>query len=553
MQAAWAADEGMEVDNDSGDMKPDEAPMAAGPEAGNSLPDFGSGIDRGAIDGNADSSNAGLSLPGGITDAPDEIPLSGNRSNRIHPMPHSTTTERDFVDIPSVPEPPQENSMDFDPKSYLQRQRARVYRIQELKDKIESRTIPSLSSVIDNEPEVGEAAMTVAHVSVETLERQQRQIEREQERAMEEERQKQEIRKRIIREKEEEAKKRMKQEKEKSLESIRKHEELRIMHDRARARGMRDALREATSQMEKELEQRGAKLRHYYSKVEDNPRRAHLLDSKWSLSAAFNSAPQPLQLRPDCLRAVGEKLPKGHYKIQATLLDRLGGDPLFWTGAAEERQHRMSACGPFRHKGRYLDVDLICGEPMHLLCPPANGIRPGLCCLFEVYEMQSRHGCEVDRVVAWGVLPLVTPRPTPAPHFPLVRGRLVVPLLRGECDRRLILYQTLENIYEDDLDNWLCNLYVTVRVLPRRLPHMDEITAHLTYTSKLLGVEPPEYLRPKSTFKKPEIWQDSDSEEDEEEAEREEGKPTPYARLPTAEGKGAKGKDGKGSKRGSAE
>ena len=35
--------------------------------------------------------------------------------------------------------------------------------------------------------------------------------------------------------------------------------------------------------------------------------------------AWLERAPQPLQLRPDCLRSVGDRLPKGHYKLQVSL------------------------------------------------------------------------------------------------------------------------------------------------------------------------------------------------------------------------------------------
>ncbi len=41
----------------------------------------------------------------------------------------------------------------------------------------------------------------------------------------------------------------------------------------------------------------------------------------------------------------------------------------------------------------------------------------------------------------------MTPRATP-PHFGLLRGRLVVPLLRGPCNRGLALYREVEATYE---------------------------------------------------------------------------------------------------------
>jgi hypothetical protein len=177
-----------------------------------------------------------------------------------------TLLEGQFSDISreNMEVPPELPS--FDTERYLQKQRARVYKIQTLKEKIESRSIPSYAEELESETAVDQSALTLAHVSVETLERQQRQIENEQAEAIREERRKQAIRHKLIREKEEDAKDAVHREAEKAAEvlvssflhvldaraelssiwqAVRRREEMRLLRDRARGRSMRDAMRQA--------------------------------------------------------------------------------------------------------------------------------------------------------------------------------------------------------------------------------------------------------------------------------------------------------------------
>ena len=46
-------------------------------------------------------------------------------------------------------------------------------------------------------------------------------------------------------------------------------------------------------------------------------------------------------------------------------------------------------------------------------------------------------------------------------------GKYKSPLLRGELDPRIEKHRKLEEIVNDDIDNWLCNLYFEVIKLPR--------------------------------------------------------------------------------------
>jgi len=46
--------------------------------------------------------------------------------------------------------------------------------------------------------------------------------------------------------------------------------------------------------------------------------------------------------------------------------------------------------------------------------------------------------------------------------FELVRGNFKVPLLKGEVDLTLSEHRDIEHTIHNDLDNWLCNLYVVL-------------------------------------------------------------------------------------------
>jgi hypothetical protein len=136
--------------------------------------------------------------------------------------PKETLSSDNFFDISAAAEePPLEDTLSFDADGYLQKQRARVYQIQTLKERIESRPIPSYAAELEAEAAEDQTALTLAHVSVETLEQQQRQLEQEQAHALQEERRKQAIRQRLIRECEEEAKEAVLRDAEKASQVLR--------------------------------------------------------------------------------------------------------------------------------------------------------------------------------------------------------------------------------------------------------------------------------------------------------------------------------------------
>ncbi|RHY10641.1 hypothetical protein DYB25_004918 [Aphanomyces astaci] len=80
--------------------------------------------------------------------------------------------------------------------------------------------------------------------------------------------------------------------------------------------------------------------------------------------------------------------------------------------------------------------------------------------VFEMYLLSGANATK-DAVVGWGVLPVCNA------DFDVLAGRFKVPLIRGDVDHTITKFHEIEHMYLTDLSSWLCNMYVTVRHLPR--------------------------------------------------------------------------------------
>jgi hypothetical protein len=51
----------------------------------------------------------------------------------------------------------------------------------------------------------------------------------------------------------------------------------------------------------------------------------------------MGAAPRPIKIRIDTCRSLRDKIQRGHYVVVATLLERLAGKPLHFSGKGERR------------------------------------------------------------------------------------------------------------------------------------------------------------------------------------------------------------------------
>ncbi|KAK7232951.1 DNA-binding transcription factor [Aureococcus anophagefferens] len=198
--------------------------------------------------------------------------------------------------------------------------------------------------------------------------------------------------------------------------------------------------------------------------------------------------PRPIEIRVHGLRAVKDKLPKGTYVIMVSMQDRLAGRPLRWTKTHSYGGGgfgpKPAATRPFRHKGRYHDVDLKVNQSIFALCPSMGELRPANCLVFELFRLADKRNPR-DAVVGWSALPLCDP------HFAVIKGKFKVPVLRGEVKPHFDRFSMIQDAYVNDLSAWLGNMYVEIRYLPRETidPEgnlKDEYHVEYDFINKLL-------------------------------------------------------------------
>lgn len=93
--------------------------------------------------------------------------------------------------------------------------------------------------------------------------------------------------------------------------------------------------------------------------------------------------------------------------------------------------------------------------------------RPGMVLILELFQLQS-HRCHCDRIVGWAAIPLALESQM------LVEGKLRVPMLRGEHGPHYSHYKDIEATMANNLDHWLCNVYLEARPLSLRELGADE-------------------------------------------------------------------------------
>ena len=94
-----------------------------------------------------------------------------------------------------------------------------------------------------------------------------------------------------------------------------------------------------------------------------------------------------------------------------------------------------------------------------MLGPSPFEARPTMVISFELFMLRSRQ-VTYDKCVAHGMFPLMNS------DFEFVEGKFKVPMIRGEIDLSLDRFTDLEAVYANDIDNWMCNLYFSMRRIP---------------------------------------------------------------------------------------
>lgn len=253
--------------------------------------------------------------------------------------------------------------------------------------------------------------------------------------------------------KELEAREKLKHEAVRQREQLIKHRLQAAQALALQSRRLSTVFHQAEAHLTRVLSQQHARIREVFGVPEVSP----LPAERRRFKAETQRVPIALQVRVKTLRAVKDKLPRGHYVLLTTLYDRLGGHALRWT-AWEERPRMPHLTQPFYHSGRFYVSELPVHQDMVVVCPSIETLRPSNVLVFELFKLgkKMKHSTLGDEIVAWGALPLLTP------ELVTLDGKYKLPLLRGEMDATMDKFADVEAAYTRDLTAWLCNLYVQV-------------------------------------------------------------------------------------------
>ncbi|CAM9665806.1 unnamed protein product, partial [Phaeothamnion confervicola] len=253
----------------------------------------------------------------------------------------------------------------------------------------------------------------------------------------------------------------------------------------ARERALGRMFTRARIQLEDAIRRQGGVMRELYGTLQVGQAPAAR-----RMAVDWRHIPQPVEVRCHVIRAVKDKLPRGRYVLLLSVVERLGGNHMHWSGGsnggggnsgsggsgggAEKHGGRGKAAfvdggslvgprvtSPVFHRGRFFDRSLAVEQSVYELTPAPADLRPANIFLFELFELAGPRNTGGDRPQAWGVLPMCDA------HFRVASGRFRVPLMRGPLDRRIKLHRQLQAMVAADLDAWMGNLYLEIRHLPR--------------------------------------------------------------------------------------
>lgn len=125
-----------------------------------------------------------------------------------------------------------------------------------------------------------------------------------------------------------------------------------------------------------------------------------------------------------------------------------------------------------RFNGRFVDENLELDDIIPVMIPAK--LETTNCLQFKLVLLQSDI-VPRDYVVGWGIFPLINS------DFGLNEGRFKIPLLFGNVDPRIDMFNKVEMAMMKDIDSWVSNLYFEVEKVNLMDVKEDKKTKKLYY------------------------------------------------------------------------
>ncbi|XP_019628555.1 PREDICTED: uncharacterized protein LOC109473086 [Branchiostoma belcheri] len=366
---------------------------------------------------------------------------------------------------------------DHEPPSLFSRpEHARTYRkITELKVQMEEEPIPAY--IDEFERDVEDDMLHIASISLEEVQEEEKRLRDEYIAYQKQEADLHRSRQEDLAKQAEGAKKRVSTVNKDKLRELRKKEAMMLQKERLLQDRLHKAFRQSENQLIYALDKRKGEVKTMYGDLTvADGFYGGSKGRRWKVD--WNRAPQPIQIKLQCMRGVKDKLPVGRYVLLVSLYDRLGGHVMRWSNL--KGQQWGGATLPVSHDGHFWNAELKFDQSVFTVLPPKPDVRPGMILTFELFLLRGAV-VPTDRVVCWGSFPICDGQ------FDVIEGKYKCPFLRGDMDLRIDKHEKMEELMASDLDHWLGNLYFEVIKLPRYLAGQKEYEVELQFSAQLLS------------------------------------------------------------------
>ena len=185
----------------------------------------------------------------------------------------------------------------------------------------------------------------------------------------------------------------------------------------------------------------------------------------------------------------------------------MAGTALRWS-AWESRRKLGQATLAVGHDGKFNRAEFKIDQSLYCALPSKSNMRPAMVFTFEVFLLRGDLS-PFDRVVAWGAYPICNE------HFDIVQGKCKLPLLRGPMRQNIDRFQIIQHLISRDLDNWLGNLYIDIKLLPKFTLGQTEIRVQTKFKKSTLSLlDKVRQMNRKPKYEVMENEEENDSEEE---------------------------------------
>ncbi|KAG9391035.1 hypothetical protein J8273_7309 [Carpediemonas membranifera] len=243
--------------------------------------------------------------------------------------------------------------------------------------------------------------------------------------------------------------------------------------DRKRYHGLSVAFNRAKFQLSIALALRKREVQATYGRlVTSDVRKYNTFDWRY--------ARLPLNIDMIAIRAPKDRLPPGIYHMKVSKISRVGGGKERWNMTPFGPKSNMTE--PFMYNGRRDTLVCDIGRTLTTVCPSRFLLNATMCLQF---ELVLKAGLFADKgtTVAWAVFPLVNS------NLNVVKGNFKVAMIKGRPHRGVSLHRDFTQVYTDSLDEWVGNLFFSLRHEPRLHKGRGEFETELMSTGSILGIE----------------------------------------------------------------